>query len=83
MYDVDLLEDLKEYKKGLDNIYEYEYMYKLAQKVIKCRTKDKIYILDMLLTASLIDKAVYEELYNRVQSDYRRSYKYLFGFCQI
>ena len=83
MYDVILLEDLKSFKKGSDNIYELEYRYRNIIKIIKNRTKDKLYFLQLMQEYNVVDTNVYNELLVRVQSDYRLSFLYLIGRAQL
>ena len=83
MYDVILLEDLKSFKKGSDNIYELEYRYRNIIKIIKNRTKDKLYFLQLIQEYNIVDTNVYNELLERVQSDYRLSFLYLIGRVQL
>lgn len=47
MYDKILMQDVVNFKRGSDNIYELQNRYKWIGKVIQNRTKDKINILKM------------------------------------
>lgn len=83
MYDAVLRQDLIDFRKSLYNIDEYRDRYKQMQKIIQCRTEDKIYFLRLLLNGSIINEELYQELYNRVRSDYNKSCRYILSFCQI
>lgn len=83
MYDVILLEDLKSFKTGADNIYELQNRYRDIIKIIKNRTKDKLYFLQLMQEYNVVDTNVYNELLVRVQSDYRLSFLYLIGRAQL
>ena len=83
MYDVILLEDLKSFKTGTDNIYELQNRYRDIIKIIKNRTKDKLYFLQLMQEYNVVDTNVYNELLVRVQSDYRLSFLYLIGRAQL
>ena len=83
MYDVILLENLKSFKTGTDNIYELQNRYRDIIKIIKNRTKDKLYFLQLMQEYNIVDTNVYNELLERVQSDYRLSFLYLIGRVQL
>ena len=83
MYDVILLEDLKSFKTGADNIYELQNRYRDIIKIIKSRTKDKLYFLQLIQEYNKIDTDLYNELLERVKSDYRLSFLYLIGMAQL
>ena len=83
MYDPILLEDLKSFKTGTDNIYELQNRYRDIIKIIKNRTKDKLYFLQLIQEYNIVDTNVYNELLERVQSDYRLSFLYLIGRVQL
>lgn len=83
MYDVILLENLKSFKTGTDNIYELQNRYRDIIKIIKNRTKDKLYFLQLMQEYNVVDTNVYNELLVRVQSDYRLSFLYLIGRVQL
>ena len=83
MYDPILLEDLKSFKTGTDNIYELQNRYRDIIKIIKNRTKDKLYFLQLMQEYNIVDTNVYNELLERVQSDYRLSFLYLIGRVQL
>ena len=53
------------------------------KKIITCKTKDKLWLLNYLLNAQIIDNDYYYELLNRVKTDYNKANMYLMGLCQI
>ena len=83
MYDPILLEDLKSFKTGTDNIYELQNRYRDIIKIIKNRTKDKLYFLQLMQEYNIVDTDVYNELLERVQYDYKLSFLYLIGKAQL
>ena len=83
MYDVILLENLKSFKTGADNIYELQNRYRDIIKIIKNRTKDKLYLLHLMKEYNFVDTDVYNELLKRVQYDYKSSLLYLIGRVQL
>ena len=83
MYDVILLENLKSFKTGADNIYELQNRYRDIIKIIKNRTKDKLYLLKLMLDYNIVNSNIYIELLQRVKSDYRLSFLYLIGRAQL
>lgn len=80
MFDKFLLEDLKEFKLGADNIYDLQFRYANIRKIIKNRTKEKMNLLKLFLDYKIINTDDYNELFNRIQSDYKISYLYIMGF---
>lgn len=74
MYDQILLNDLKSYKHNLDNITELEYRKQHMQKVIKCRTQDKIYLLKYLYYANHIDILEYKKYMQIAEDDFKKQY---------
>ena len=83
MYDLILLEDLKNFKKGFDNIYELECKYRDIIKIIKNRTKEKLYLLQIMQEHNVINTELYKELLERAQYDYKLSFLYLIGRVQL
>ena len=80
MYDTDLKEDLL----SLNKIYnaENQIFYRNEMfKIIKCRTRDKIDLINFLLQNNVIDYDFYVELAERAKSDCRIANLYLMGFC--
>ena len=82
MYDVILRDDLINLNKA-DNINSVNFNRKEMVKIVKCRTEDKISLLNFLQTYNLIDSDYYQELLERAQSDYRKANLYLLGLCNI
>lgn len=80
MYDELLKQDLINFK-SLDNIDVIENSNIL--KIIKNRTKDKLYLIKVLLEENVITPESYEEFYNRIKNDFRMSQLYILGLCQI
>ena len=80
LFDKFLLEDLKEFKLGADNIYDLQFRYANIRKIIKNRTKEKMNLLKLFLDYKIINTDDYNELFNRIQSDYKISYLYIMGF---
>ena len=83
MYDLILRDDLKNFKRGADNIYNLKARYRDIIKIIKNRTKNKLYFLQLMQEYNIVDTNVYNELLERVQSDYRLSFLYLIGRVQL
>lgn len=83
MYDIVLLEDLKKFKQGADNIYELQYRYEDIVKIIKNRTLEKVNLLNYLLSNNVIDRELYNELMTRTKSDYNKSHLYLCGLITL
>ena len=80
MFDRCLLEDLKDFKRGSDNIYELENRYEDIRKIIVNRTKEKINLLRLWLSYKIINDDMYNELIQRVKIDYETSCLYVLGF---
>lgn len=80
MFDRCLLEDLKEFKYGSDSIYELESRYENIRKIVVNRTKEKINLLKLWLSYKIINDDMYNELMQRVESDYKISNLYIIGF---
>lgn len=83
MYDTVLRDDLLNLNKGAYTINDIEYNNIEMKKIIKCRTRDKIDLLNLLLTHKIIDYDYYKELLQIVESDFRMGNLYLLGQCQI
>lgn len=79
MYDKILMQDVVDFKRGSDNIYDLQYRYMWIGKVIKNRTKEKIDILKMYLENNAITQEQYDEYYARAKSDYKMSALYVMG----
>ena len=83
MYDQILLNDLKSYKHNLDNITDLEYRKKHMQKIIQCRTKDKLYLLRYLYSAKYIDITQYKEYLQIAEDDYSIALQYILGLLTL
>lgn len=83
MYDTVLREDLLNLNKGAYRINDVEYNIIEMKKIIKCRTRDKMDLLNYLLESKIIDYYYYKELLQIVESDFKRGNLYLMGLCQI
>ena len=83
MYDLILRDDLKNFKRGADNIYELKCRYRDIIKIIKNRTKDKLDFLKMMVEYDVINADLYNELLLRAKSDYKLSFIYLIGRAQL
>lgn len=83
MYDLSLKEDLKEFKRGSESIYELRFRYNNIFRIIKNRTIEKLNVLELLLSNKIIDEEFYAELSERVKSDYNTSHLYLIGLASL
>lgn len=83
MYDKELYNDLISYKASITNINDILELTKQINKIINCRTRDKMYFIKILLADNVIGKALYDELYMRIQNDYKRAHLYIRGRCQF
>ena len=83
MYDVELREELLNFKKGIHNINTLNYLKKDMKKIIKCRTQDKIDLLNYLLNIDLIGIDTYTEFLQHTKSDFLLANKYVLGLCSI
>lgn len=79
LFDKLLLEDLKKFKTGSENIYDLQYRYAIIKKIIKNRTNEKLNLIKLFLDYKIINTDDYNELFNRVQSDCKISYLYIMG----
>lgn len=82
MFDVILRNDLLNLNK-VDNINDLSFNRKEMRKIIKCRTADKISLLNYLLSYNVIDDDCYRELLQRTESDCRKANLYLLGLYNI
>ena len=82
MYDVILRDDLLNINKS-DNINNLTFNRKEMIEIIRCRTQDKISLINFLQKYNLIDNDYYQELLERTQSDYIKANLYLLGLCNI
>ena len=83
MYDVVLREDLINLNKSAYTVDDIEFNRKEMKKIIKCRTQDKISLINFLQTYNIIDNDYYQELLKRTENDYRKANLYLIGLCNI
>ena len=83
MYDVILLEELKKFKKGTGNIHEQDFFRDNIRKIINNRTKDKIYLLDLLLEKNLIDKTQYNKFMKITKNDYKVGHLCVLGLISV
>lgn len=83
MYDEMLRQDLISYKASITNINDIPQLTKDINKILNRRTNDKIFFIKMLLTDNIIGKTLYDELYSRIQNDYKKASLYIRGWCQI
>lgn len=79
LFDKHLLQDLKDFKTGSESIYDLQYRYSNIRKIVKNRTKEKLNLLKLFLDYNIIDINFYNELFERVQSDYKNSILYIVG----
>ncbi len=80
MYDELLRQDLIKFKSlyNIDAIENSDIL-----KVIKNRTKDKLYLIKVLLNENIITPEIYDEFYNKIKNDFKMSKLYICGLCQI
>ncbi len=83
MYDQILLNDLKSYRHNLDNINEQEYRQNHMQKVIRCRTQDKFYLLKCLYLAKYIDILQYRQYMQIAEDDCKKAILYIMGMLTL
>lgn len=83
MYDRILKEDLVSLKSEATNITINNYIYNEMRKLLKCRTEDKISLIDYLFSNNIIDKVYYNELYSIIEDDFNNGQLYIRGFCSI
>lgn len=82
MYDVILRDDLLNINKS-DNINNLTFNRKEMIEIIKCRTRDKISLINYLFSYNVIDDDCYRELLQRTENDYKKANLYLVGLCNI
>lgn len=83
MYDEMLRQDLISYKASIDNINDITELTKQINKIINCRTRDKLYFITKLLSDDIIDEILFDKLYKRIHNDYKKAHLYLIGWCTI
>ena len=79
MYDVMLMEDVKNYKIGAHTYLDREERIKDIKKIITTRTKDKIWLLNYALKEKIINQQIYNECYDRAIYDFKISHLYIMG----
>ena len=79
MFDKILMQDLKDFKIGVDNIYNLQFRYSEIIKVVKNRTQEKLNLLKLFLEYQIINKENYQELNARVEYDYKYACLYIMG----
>ena len=82
MFDKILMQDLKDFKQGADNIYNLQFRYVEIIKIVKNRTKEKTNLIKLFLEYSIINEEMHKELLARVEYDYRYAYLYIRGLIQ-
>ena len=83
MYDTILKEDLISLKSEATNINVNNYIYDEMRKLLKCRTEDKISLINYLFSNNIIDDVFYNELYSIIEKDFNKGKIYINGFCTI
>ena len=83
MYDKMLETDIKEYRKNITNTVYTQPYFADIKKILNNRTNDKLYFLKYLLTNNLIENNLYDELFQRVKSDYNLAYKCAMGLISV
>ena len=71
------MQDLKDFKIGVDNIYNLQFRYSEIIKVVKNRTQEKLNLLKLFLEYQIINKENYQELNARVEYDYQYACLYI------
>lgn len=79
LFDKILMQDLKEFKLGADNIYNLQFRYSEIVKIVKNRTKEKFNLLKLFLEYHIIDDETYKELFARVEYDFKYACLYIMG----
>lgn len=79
LFDKFLLEDLKEFKTGSESIYDLQLRYADIWKIIVNRTKEKFNLLKLFLDYNIIDDENYNELFARVEYDFKYACLYIMG----
>ena len=80
MYDMSLYADVIGFKVGAENVYTINDRYDYINKVIKNRTKQKLWFLNYVLEKNIIDKKCYNRLKAIVEYDYKKSKLFVAGF---
>ena len=77
LFDKILMQDLKDFKLGVNNIYNLQFRYSEIIKVVKNRTQEKLNLLKLFLEYQIINKENYQELNARVEYDYQYACLYI------
>ena len=80
MFDRRLKNDIEECLSGSENCWQSEYKRQEAMMIIKNRTKEKLTLLEYLLTNTIISQDEYEHLLWITRKDQAESQLYLWGF---
>ena len=83
MFDIGLKEELLSLKKSNTNINNLFYINNKMRQIIKCRTKDKIDLLNYLLNNNLIDLEKYKEYCQYIKHDFIAANNYILGWGNI
>lgn len=83
MFDLKLLEDVRTFKTGSDNIFELEERYAEIKKIIKNRTKEKIIFLNYVLESNIVDYDTYRKFLKIALSDYKESKLIIAGLISV
>ena len=76
------MQDLKDFKIGVDNIYNLQFRYSEIIRVVKNRIQEKLNLLKLFLEYQIINKENYQELNARVEYDYKYACLYIMGLIQ-
>ena len=83
MFDLKLLEDVKNFKIGADNIFEIGARYNEIKKIIKNRTKEKIVFLNYVLENNIVDYYTYKVFLKIALRDYIESKLVVAGLISV
>ena len=75
--------DIKEYRKNITNTVYTQPYFDDIKKILNNRTNDKLYLLEYMITNNLIENNLYDELFQRVKSDYNLAYKCAMGLISV
>ena len=71
------MQDLKDFKIGVDNIYNLQFRYSEIIRVVKNRTQEKLNLLKLFLEYQIINEENYQELKARGEYDYKYACLYI------
>lgn len=83
MYDKILEDNIRDYRKNITNTIYTQLYFNDFKRILNNRTNDKLYFLKYLLTNNLIENNLYDELFQRVKSDYNLAYKCAMGLISV